>query len=225
MHFSKSDPLWAIDSVTKNQSESVKVAAPAAEHQVFFGLVTFGKSIGVKIIKVVTPESKARADKKGKNDLRRGDGTLEYLNMAAPTVKDGGIVVVASSATRKPELTLDKDGVVTRLVKGLYDRGVSLDDSWIHFVAFEIPGLLNYGDKKVKGLNFFKRYKVIHGDTITIQELLNLAGIEIKDGETRGEWLERAREHIEKAVVIEQTKIAPKEYQPKTKDPDPSGIL
>jgi len=212
MHFSTSDPLWAIDSITKNQAKSVKITAPIAKHQAFFGLLPFAKSIGVKAIKVVTPESKYRADKKGENDLKRGEGTLQYLDEAAPTVRDGGIVVVASNATRKPKLTLDKDGVVTRLIKGLYDRGVSIEDSWIHFVAFEIPGLENYGDKKVRGLKLFKKYKVIHGETITLNELLNRAKIDIKENETRDKWRQRNLQNIEEAVFSEQAKIAPKEY-------------
>lgn len=213
MHFSTSDPLWAIDGVTKNQAENVKVTAPIAKHQAFFGLLPFARSIGVKAIKVVTPESKMRADNKGENGLKRGDGTLQYLNEAAPTIQDGGIVVVASNATRKSKLTFDKDGVVTRLIKGLYDRGVSIDDKWIHFVAFEIDGLSNYGDKKVRGLNLVKKHKIIHGETITLKELLERSGLQMRENETKEEWKERALPFIEELVYNQEKQIVPQAYR------------
>ncbi len=214
-HFSTSDPLWALDSVMVNQAKDVKASAPIAKHHAFFGLLPFAKSIGVRAIKVTTPETKRLADEKGENNLRRGNGTLEYMNEAAETVKDGGIVVIATNAHRKSQLTFDESGVVTRLIKGLHERGISLSDAWIHFVSFEMNGIQDYENKKVRGLNFFKKHKVNHGETLTVSELLLKAGIEIKESETRDEWKERALGSIENAVYNRFVNIVPTAYLPR----------
>lgn len=214
MHFSQADPVWSINDTTEERKyRNVPISGPIAKHQAFPGLVKLVSHAGIDLTSVVTSETIKKAQEKGNpKKLTRGDGLRNYIEQSAETIRKGGIVFVSPNATRNPNLVKDEQGVVTGLLTALAIKKVT--KFGIHFVAFEIEGLQDYSKKK--GYNFFSKYKVIHGNTYSIDEFMILAAGEIIDGETKLETHKRAVRNIESTVFSELGRIAPSAYLLKT---------
>lgn len=86
-----------------------------------------------------------------------------YLNKAALTLSEGGIVILAPQAGRRNLLTPFKGGPVTRLEQHV--RQLGIDDIAYFVVGLEIPGTEDYS--KLKGLNVRSKYRVTLGEITT----------------------------------------------------------
>lgn len=215
MHFSQIDPVWAIDAVTKRHGyRNLPITQPIAADRCLPGLVQASKAMGINLIKVVAPDVKQRADQKGPNDLKAGDGQNTYLHKAVEVVARHGIALVPPKATREPKLVQsERDQAVTSLLLSrLYLRGVT--NVAVHFVAFDMDGIQGEEDyKRQRKYNLFRKHRTIHGNTYTLPELIDKAAGPVQEGERERRRARRGLTEMESVVYDELSKIVPASYR------------
>lgn len=196
-HFSRTDPIHAMEAMVKSpEFANQRISAPIAKHQAVTGIVGLGQATGIMLHEVVTQQTIESAEKKGKTqNLKLGDGNMPYVRDATQTLLDGGIVIMAPQATRRPILEFDpqKQPVRALLLWARNNPKIA-----IHFIALGIEGLGDYSKKR--GTNIGTRYQIIHGPTFKRSEAEEQAG---------------GGKDIDRWAFEELVKIVPKEYLPK----------
>lgn len=211
-HFSEVDPVWMMNGVTeKIGMRNIPILQPIASDRTYGGaIIKLSGAVGIDLSPIVTPDAKERALHAGKL-VTQGDGLETYMEKAAKTLQEGGIVSTPYFATRQPHLSESGPGVTTKLLYEMQNRGVQ--DFNIHFAAPEILGVKDYREKRK--FNLFTKHIINHGETYSIQEFLELCGGESIPGETERRKKYRALKNVEKTAYEAFKKIVPTGYMPR----------
>lgn len=153
------------------ETGSKEVVAPIASHVDKSITRNLLKLIGVNLMPINTKNS-LNEDKN--NDRELGKGKNEYLEASLDTLKRGGIVILPPQGTRQENLGQPEKRNIAALT--LAARINNVNDFFFLFMGFEIEGVDNYSDKKVRGFNLPKKYKLHIGPCIAKDELMAKAG-------------------------------------------------
>lgn len=180
-HFSRSDPIIAMKALAGHPYFGKKrIVAPVAAHQMLpriIGLRNRARSMGVDLFPVVTENTVARAKLKNRNaDSKVGDGKGAFTTAAIEALKGEGIVVWAPQGERQPTLGTPKGNEVAGFIRNAQRHGVF--NFAVMFMGFEINGVRDYSS--VRDFNWFKRYDVNVGVTMTVEEILKCLGGDIR---------------------------------------------
>ena len=136
------------------------------------------KRLGIIITPTITPSTWKKMDLKEGTKLYEEGSRLKrefrdiYTNLSHDAIKQGGVIFVAPSATRQATVFKNKDvydkkediiPTMSMLALKLYkDKDMKCD-----FLPMAILPPENYK----RGLNFWKRYKLIPGEKMTAEEI------------------------------------------------------
>ncbi len=195
-HFSLKDPPLTINEIFKhNVMGSKKITAPIAYHVDKPSYHEVGKLIDVTFSPIVTENTV----KKGKHDGReKSEGKQEYLNASLDILRLGGIVILAPQGERKGTLGEPNESIIVGTIIA-YAKKRRIEKFAFLFMGLGIEGVNDYSEKKVRGLNLFKKYNINIGACLTNQELMKKAG---------GNYREVGR-----IVYEELDKIVPSNYK------------
>lgn len=150
-----------------------KVVAALAAHQKRFFMDPLSDFLGVTVKYVVTKETLRRAEKKGKPSPPENEGAIEFRNDALETLSGGGIVILFPQATRRETLYhADNPRTIGTLMAHAKRNKVRMGFLFVGVdLAKEVEDY-----SKVRGFNFFKKYRLTIGNTLTDEDLLAQAG-------------------------------------------------
>lgn len=151
---------------------------PIAQHQnknpVFKRLVEMGD---VTLCPIVTRETK----KKEEDILAKGEvvpweiheegfGNKQYIKSSTKALKEGGVVIVAPQASRKPIWEPFENRSISALVSSTMIS--KAEKVGFTYLGLEMMGSQNY---ESSGFNIFKKYKINMSEPITREQLINNA--------------------------------------------------
>lgn len=150
-----------------------KVVAALAAHQKRFFMDPLSDDLGVTVKYIITKETVRRAKKKGKPIPVENEGAREFMNDALKTLSEGGIAIIFPQATRRETLYhADNPRTIGTLMAHSKKNKVRLGFLFVGVdLAKEVEDY-----SKVRGFNFFKKYRLTIGNTLTDEELLAKAG-------------------------------------------------
>lgn len=121
---------------------------------------------------LVTQATREKYQKKGRElpTLKEAAAMLsEYKQVAADTIKAGGIVVVDPQATRTATLQTPQEPVVSVLLKGLKGKGVPLDV--VTGICVGVASHNGKNDTSKGGIRPFERLDMRFGEHFTLNEI------------------------------------------------------
>lgn len=152
------------------------VVAPLAEHQKLFFMDPLSDDLGLSVKYIITEETVRRAKKKGKpipTKKEQLEREIEFMKDALEILSRGGILILFPQATRRETLySPDNPRTVGLLMAKAKRSNVRLG---VLFVGVDLAKAVE-DYSKVRGFNFFKKYKLTIGNTLTDEELLTQAG-------------------------------------------------
>lgn len=174
-HFSRPDPVHAmIGTLRQTELMYKKIIAPIAVHQDNPIYHWLGNKTGVKLMPIVTENTRNRKKYK---DRKLNEGGQEYLDEAVDGLANGRIIYVSPQGERMSHLGHpEKPTLGTLMIEAKRKRG-NVNYS-ILFVAFEIIGTKDYSKKR--GFNLADKYIIHIGAILTGKQILELAGGKFK---------------------------------------------
>lgn len=169
-HFSKKDFLAILAGLMINSEELIKrpLLIPTAAHQrlAYLDWVCSFTDIGLAtIITRDTLRKEKELAKKGEPIPWEGLDAVaamdQYLNRAAETLNEGGVVILAPQGGRKNWLLPFHGQPIARLEKWTIEKG--LGNLALFSIGLEVVGATDYS--KLKGLNLRSKYIVTLGTT------------------------------------------------------------
>lgn len=194
-HFSLKDPPLAVNEVfLHREMGSKKVIAPIAYHMDKDLYHWLGKPMGV-VLKPIVTENTVKENKNNGHELN--EGKAEYLDESIKLLKKGGVVVLAPQGTRRGTLGYPDKPNIGTLIRMAEKKGIG--NFAFLFMGLSIEGVDDYSDKKVRGFNPLKKYRINIGACLTKDELLEKAG-----GNVRA---------VDRIVYEELGKLVPDSYK------------
>ena len=177
------------------------------------------RSSGVKFAPMVTEDTIKYMKEHGwtqemldTEKIKVGDGLDKYYAVAFPLLQAGGIVLVAPQTGREAYLGEPKP-TMGQMVRFAMLRDIH--NLYFTFVGISIPGEPNYDQDRVGGFNRHKRYALKIAETLTIDELIDLAKQQLTPEQLQGSIYVVAKNVAAKVDAIMYQKLAavsPPEY-------------
>lgn len=159
-----------------------KVVAALAAHQKRFFMDPLSDDLGVTVKYIITKETVRRTKEKRKPIPVENEGAREFMNDALKTLSGGGIAIIFPQATRRetlypPDYSPDNPKTIGPRTIGQLMFHSKKNKVRLGFLFVGVDLAKEVEDySKVRGFNFFKKYKLTIGNTLTDEELLTQAG-------------------------------------------------
>ncbi|MEK7533727.1 MAG: hypothetical protein AAB600_00155 [Patescibacteria group bacterium] len=124
--------------------------------------------------------------------------TKQYTDHAIPLLQRAGIEIVAPQGHREEAFTTMTTAIESIVKRALQQK---IHNIAVLFVGYDIKGVQNYADEKIKNYNLFRRYRFHDGKCLTVDELIKEAG---------GNYIK-----LSKIIRGEMQATVPPEYLPK----------
>jgi hypothetical protein len=171
-HFSKRDAVDVIKAILF-RSQIIRerpIIAPIAYHQKKSWVEALGNVFRVKLSGIVTQDTIER----GLNDgLPLNRGLDRFIADGLEVIRHGGTMVIAPQTKRRERLKLPEIPTIGYLTIQAERHGIN-NVAYL-FVGVGIPGVTDYREETVGGINMLRRYSIRVGDTLTQQALLEEA--------------------------------------------------
>ena len=175
-HFSRKETMQIFQIPYRDpEMRKRRIVFPVARHQRKRAMDIFAPFFDVEPKSIVTRETQAWARTKGLPIPDRSEGTKEYLDDVFDALSHGGITILFPQTTRQSTLgTAKGHRALTMFLLEGRQRGVDLSQLVFLFVGVDGVGIKDYA--KSKGYNFTKMFRLVIGNTLTGEQLLERAG-------------------------------------------------
>jgi hypothetical protein len=207
-HPTGKDPEQALYEIFRHSIlDTKKVITPIAYHIDNFLYPILKPLIGLTRKPIVTEST----IKKGKNKGHKlNEGMTEYFDEAIEGLKKGEIVVVAPQGERMSHLGEPDKPTIGRFMAGAKRK--DLNDYAFLFIGFGIEGVSDYSNKKLTGLNLFKRYTTNIGSCLTSEEILVRAAFLAKEAKKISGKTESVYKFVDQVIFEELRNVVPANY-------------
>ncbi len=176
-HFSKSDHIRTLARLVLDVPTVSKrpILSPVGIHQHNWYLKLLGKGTNVKLMPIVTPNTRAEHPEKIPSIRPGAEMAREYLSKARQTLSAGGVLLLAPQAERKATLGKPLNGKpVKRILKNYANDMVAF-----LFAGLQIPGETDYSTASVRGLNRGREFLINLSGPLIKSMLLELSNYDL----------------------------------------------